>query len=99
MGFGSLFMDASSELIHSLLPLLMVGTLGASMTTVGWVEGVAEATAAVTKGAAGAIRDYAGRRTFRRGVGSGRPSIHPGRGQLSEGTGGNRDRRRDHRAA
>jgi MFS family permease len=62
MGFGSLFMDASSELIHSLLPLLMVGTLGASMTAVGVIEGVAEATSAATKVVSGAISDYLGRR-------------------------------------
>ena len=47
LGFGSLFMDASSELIHSLLPIFMVTTLGASMLTVGIIEGIAEATAAV----------------------------------------------------
>ena len=45
MGFGSLFMDISSEMIHSLLPLFMVTALGASMVTVGIIEGVAEATA------------------------------------------------------
>ena len=55
-------MDASSELIHSLLPIFMVTTLGASMTTVGIVEGVAEATAAVTKVFSGALSDYFGKR-------------------------------------
>jgi hypothetical protein len=49
LGFGSLFMDASSELIHSVLPIFMVTTLGASMVTVGVVEGIAEATAAMMK--------------------------------------------------
>ena len=49
LGFGSLFMDMSSELIHSLLPVFMVTTLGASMVTVGIIEGVAEATAAIMK--------------------------------------------------
>jgi hypothetical protein len=39
MGFASLFMDMSSELIHSLLPIFMVAGLGASMLTVGIVEG------------------------------------------------------------
>lgn len=62
MGFGSLFMDVSSELIHGLLPLFMVTTLGASMVTVGLLEGVAEATAAITKVFSGALSDYFGRR-------------------------------------
>jgi MFS family permease len=57
-------MDASSELIHSLLPVFMVSTLGASMVTVGLVEGVAEATAAVTKVFSGALSDYLGKRKF-----------------------------------
>ena len=64
MGFGSLFMDMSSELIHSLLPVLMVTTLGASMITVGVIEGVAEATAAFTKVFSGALSDYLGKRKF-----------------------------------
>ncbi len=64
MGFGSLFMDASSELIHSLLPAFMVTTLGASIVTVGVIEGVAEATAAVMKVFSGALSDYLGKRKF-----------------------------------
>lgn len=62
LGFGSLFMDTSSELIHSLLPVFMVTTLGASMVTVGVIEGVAEATAAVMKVFSGAFSDYLGKR-------------------------------------
>jgi len=62
MGFASLFMDTSSELIHSLLPVFMVTVLGASMVTVGIVEGLAEATAAVVKAFSGALSDYLGRR-------------------------------------
>ena len=49
LGFVSLLMDTSSELIHSLLPLYMVGALGASVLTVGVIEGVAEATAMIVK--------------------------------------------------
>jgi MFS family permease len=64
MGFASLFMDASSEMIHSLLPVFMVSVLGASMVTVGIIEGVAEATAAVLKVFSGALSDYLGRRKF-----------------------------------
>jgi len=64
LGFGSLFMDISSELIHSLLPLFMVTVLGSSMVTVGLVEGVAEATAAITKVFSGALSDALGRRKW-----------------------------------
>ena len=49
LGFVSLFMDTSSELIHSLLPVFLVSVLGASMTSVGLIEGVAEATALIAK--------------------------------------------------
>ncbi len=62
MGCGSLFMDTSSELIHSLLPVFMVTVLGASVATVGLVEGVAEATAAMLKVVSGALSDWLGRR-------------------------------------
>lgn len=64
LGLGSLLMDTSSELIHSLLPVFLVSVLGASMVTVGIIEGVAEATAAVMKVFSGALSDYLGRRKF-----------------------------------
>jgi MFS family permease len=64
LGFGSLFMDISSELIHSLLPVFMVSVLGASMITVGVIEGVAESIAAVMKVFSGALSDYLGKRKF-----------------------------------
>jgi MFS family permease len=62
LGLASLLMDASSELIHSLLPVYMGTVLGVSMVTIGVVEGVAEATAAVAKVFSGAISDRLGRR-------------------------------------
>jgi MFS family permease len=62
LGLGSLFMDVSSELIHSLLPVFMATVLGASMVTIGIIEGVAEATAAITKVFSGVLSDYLGRR-------------------------------------
>lgn len=62
LGFVSMFMDISSEMIHSLLPLFMVTALGASMLTIGVIEGIAEATAAVLKVFSGALSDYLGRR-------------------------------------
>jgi len=64
LGFGSLFMDASSEMIHSLLPVFMVTTLGASMVTVGIIEGIAEATAAILKVFSGTLSDYLRKRKF-----------------------------------
>jgi MFS family permease len=57
-----MLMDISSELIHSLLPVFMVTVLGASMTTIGLVEGIAEGTAAITKVFSGAVSDYLGKR-------------------------------------
>jgi MFS family permease len=62
MGFSSLFMDASSEMIHSLLPVFMVSVLGVSMVTVGLIEGIAEATAAIVKVFSGTLSDYLGKR-------------------------------------
>jgi len=64
LGFGSLFMDTSSELVHSLLPVYMVTILGASMVTIGFIEGIAEATAAITKVFSGVLSDYLGKRKF-----------------------------------
>lgn len=62
LGLVSLFMDLSSELVHSLLPVFLVGTLGVSVLTVGLIEGVAEATALIVKVFSGAISDFIGRR-------------------------------------
>ena len=62
LGLVSLFMDISSEMIHGLLPLYLVGTLGASALAVGWIEGIAEATASVTKLFSGVFSDWLGRR-------------------------------------
>lgn len=62
LGLVSLCMDLSSELVHSLLPLLLVGSLGASMLTVGLIEGLAEATALLVKVFSGALSDFIGRR-------------------------------------
>jgi len=62
LGFVSLFMDVSSELIHSLLPVFMVSSLGASAFAVGVVEGIAESTALIVKVFSGALSDYIGRR-------------------------------------
>lgn len=62
LGFVSLLMDISSEMIHSLLPLFMVSVLGISVLSVGIIEGLAEATALMVKVFSGALSDYLGRR-------------------------------------
>lgn len=62
LGFVSLLMDISSEMIHSLLPLFMVGTLGASVLMVGIIEGLAEAVSLIVKVFSGALSDHLGKR-------------------------------------
>lgn len=62
LGFVSMFMDISSEMIHALLPVYLVGVLGASTVTVGFIEGLAEAAAMITKIFSGALSDWLGRR-------------------------------------
>ncbi len=62
LGFVSLLMDTSSELIHALLPIFLVTTLGASTLAVGIIEGVAEAATSITKLFSGVISDWIGKR-------------------------------------
>src|SRR3981081_3220557 len=62
LGFVSLCMDLSSELVHGLLPVFMTAVLGASMLAVGVVEGIAEATASIVKVFSGVLSDRLGRR-------------------------------------
>ena len=62
LGFVSLLMDVSSEMIHSLLPLFMVTVLGSNALTVGVIEGIAESTALLVKVFSGALSDYLGKR-------------------------------------
>lgn len=62
LGLVSLFMDVSSEMIHALLPIYLVTVLGTSTLTVGIIEGIAEATASITKVFSGAISDWLGKR-------------------------------------
>jgi len=71
LGFVSLFMDMSSEAVHSLLPAFMVTVLGASAVSVGLVEGAAEAAAAITKVFSGALSDYLGKRKLLAVIGYG----------------------------
>lgn len=62
LGLVSLFMDLSSEIIHALLPLFLTTTLGVSIAVVGLIDGVAEATASISKVFSGFISDRIGRR-------------------------------------
>ncbi len=62
LGLVSMFMDISSEIIHALLPLFMTGTLGLSVVVVGLVDGIAEATASITKVFSGYVSDRIGKR-------------------------------------
>jgi MFS family permease len=71
LGFVSLLMDTSSEIIHALLPVYLVQVLGASMVTVGFIEGIAEATASITKVFSGAISDWLGKRKWLAVIGYG----------------------------
>ena len=64
LGLVSMLMDISSEMIHSLLPIFMVTVLGASATTVGVIEGIAESTALIVKVFSGALSDYIGKRKW-----------------------------------
>jgi MFS family permease len=61
LGFVSLFTDMGSEMVHSLLPVLLTG-LGATALTIGLIEGSAEALVLVTKVFSGYLSDAIGRR-------------------------------------
>lgn len=71
LGFVSMFMDISSEMIHALLPLYMVAVLGTSVLAVGLIEGLAEATASIVKVFSGALSDRFGKRKLLAVVGYG----------------------------
>jgi len=62
LGFVSMFMDISSEMIHGLLPLFLVSVLGTSALTVGLVEGLGEALALIVRLFSGVLSDYLKRR-------------------------------------
>src|SRR5260370_7044866 len=75
LGFVSLLMDVSSELIHSLLPVFLTSVVGASAAVVGLIEGIAEATAAVAKVFSGALSDRIGKRKLLVGLGYGLSAV------------------------
>lgn len=71
LGFVSMFMDISSEMVHALLPIYMVAVLGTSVLAVGLIEGIAEATASIVKVFSGALSDRFGKRKLLAVVGYG----------------------------
>jgi len=71
LGFVSLLMDVSSEMIHALLPVYLVTVLGTSTLTVGIIEGIAEAGASITKVFSGALSDWLGKRKLLAALGYG----------------------------
>jgi MFS family permease len=64
LGFVSLLNDVSTEMIHSVLPMFLVTTLGASVTAVGTIEGLAEAIGSTLRVFSGALSDYIGHRKW-----------------------------------
>jgi MFS family permease len=62
LGFVSLFMDISSEMVHGLLPVFLTAVLGASTEMVGFIEGIGEATASISKLFSGWLSDKLGQR-------------------------------------
>ncbi len=87
LGFVSLLMDLSSEMIHSLLPLFLVGSLGVSVLVVGLIEGVAESTALIVKVFSGALSDYFRRRKWLAVVGYGLGALTKPAFALAQGAG------------
>jgi sugar phosphate permease len=71
LGFVSMLMDISSEMIHALLPLYLVAVLGTSMVTVGIIEGIAEASASITRIFSGAFSEWIGKRKLLAAIGYG----------------------------
>lgn len=75
LGLVSMFMDTSSELIHSLLPIFLTSVLGVSALAVGLIEGIAEATASITKVFSGTLSDYLRKRKILTVIGYGLAAI------------------------
>jgi len=71
LGFVSLLMDVSSETIHAILPIYLVTAFAAPAVAVGVIEGIAEATASITKVFSGALSDWLGKRKFLAALGYG----------------------------
>jgi len=75
LGFVSLFMDVSSEFIHSLMPIFLVTTLGVSVFWVGFIEGIAESLALIVRVFSGTLSDYLGKRKLLAVIGYGMAAL------------------------
>src|SRR3954465_5560150 len=75
LGFVSLLMDVSSEMIHALLPVYLVTALGASTLAVGIIEGIAEATASIVRVFSGVVSDWLGKRKLLAALGYGLAAV------------------------
>lgn len=71
LGFVSMFMDISSEMIHALLPVFLIAGLGATPAMLGVIEGIAEGASAIVKVFSGTISDWLGRRKLLAVIGYG----------------------------
>jgi MFS family permease len=87
LGIVSLFMDTSSEIVHSLLPVFLVTVIGASALSVGLIEGVAEATTSIVKVFSGVISDWIGKRKALIVIGYGLAAVTKPLFPLAGGTG------------
>jgi MFS family permease len=87
LGFVSMLMDISSEMIHALLPIYLVAGLGASAATVGFIEGFAVATAMVTRLLSGVFSDWLGNRKLLAGIGYGLAALSKPMFPLAESVG------------
>jgi len=87
LGFVSLLMDISSEMVHSLLPIFLVGSLGVSVLVVGLIEGVAESTALIVKVFSGVLSDHFRRRKWLAVVGYGLGALTKPAFALAQGAG------------
>ncbi len=57
LGLASFFTDISSEMLYPIIPIFLTSVLGAPMSIVGLIEGIAESTASILKALSGWFSD------------------------------------------
>ena len=62
LGWVSFFTDVASEMLYPVIPLFLVGTLGASPALLGLIDGIAEGGSAILRWFVGALSDRFRRR-------------------------------------
>ena len=62
LGWVSFFTDVASEMLYPVIPLFLVGTLGASPAMLGIIDGIAEGGSSILRWLAGAMSDRFHRR-------------------------------------